>query len=91
MFIVDEDYFVIATSQASEWIDNTTIEMQLTDNARPHFMIISEKLTEAGFWRGVGGQILDYEFEIQNTKWRSVITSLVIRDRIYAVVQQALS
>ena len=91
MFIVDDDYFVIAASRTSEWIENITIEKQLTDNARPHFEIISNKLSNVGFWRGLGGQVLDYEFLIDNKTWRSVITSIIIRGRIYALVQQVLS
>ena len=91
MFIVDDDYFVIAASRTSEWIENITIEKQLTENARPHFEIISNKLSDAGFWRGLGGHVLDYEFLIDNKTWRSVITSIIIRGRIYALVQQVLS
>lgn len=91
MFIVDDDYFVIATSQTSQWIENMTIEKQLTENARSHFDIIFQKLSDAGFWRGLGGQVIDYEFLNDNRIWRSVITSVVIRGRVYALVQQAVS
>jgi CRP/FNR family transcriptional regulator len=91
MFIVDDDYFVIATSQTSQWIENMTIEKQLTENARSHFDIIFQKLSDAGFWRGLGGQVIDYEFLNDNKIWRSVITSVVIRGRVYALVQQAVS
>lgn len=91
MFIVDEDYFVIATSQTSEWIENTTIEEQLTENARPHFDVIFQKLSDTRFWRGSGGQVIEYEFLNDNKTWRSVITSVIIRGRIYALVQQAVS
>lgn len=91
MFIVDEDYFVIASSQSSEWIENTTIESQLTHNASPHFEIISKNLSETGFWKGSGGQVLESDFIHQDSVWRSVITSVSIRDRIYAIVQQLIT
>ena len=91
MFIVDEDYFVIATSQSSAWIENTTIEEQLTETARLHFNIIAEELSKADFWKGTGGKVVDYEFVFENKAWRTVITSVVIRDRIYALVQELIS
>lgn len=91
MFIVDEDYFVIAASRSSEWIENTTIEAQLTENARPQFCSIVEELSKSHFWKGIGGKVVDYEFNIQKNKWRSVITSVVIRDRTYALIQQTIS
>lgn len=90
MFIVDEDYFVVATSQSSEWIENTTIKKQLTESADAHFNIIREKLSGADFWNGAGGKILDYEFKNQNKTWRSVITSISIRGCVYAIVQQTI-
>ena len=91
MFIVDEDYFVIASSQSSEWLENKTIENQLTDISRPYFDIVSMKFVGTGFWRGTGGQVLDFDFIINDSNWRSIITSVSIRDRIYAIVQQIIS
>lgn len=91
IFIVDENYFVIAASRSSEWIDNTSIQNQLSDKASSHFNMISNKLTEAGFWTGLGGHVLEYDFIDHDTIWHSIITSVSIRDRIYAVVQQTVS
>ena len=91
IFIVDENYFVIAASKSSEWIDNTSVQDQLSDKASPHFNLIEKKLTEAGFWIGLGGQVLEYDYNDQGTQWHSIITSISIRDRIYAVVQQTVT
>ena len=91
IFIVDENYFVIAASKSSEWIDNTSVQDQLSDKASPHFNLIEKKLTEAGFWIGLWGLVLEYDYNDQGTQWHSIITSISIRDRIYAVVQQTVT
>lgn len=90
MFIVDEDYFVIASSASSEWIEGSTVVAQLSIRAEQAFVCLSEKLKDAGFWSGRGGVLVQYEYNDDDRLWRSVITSVSIRDRIYAVVQQAI-
>ena len=91
MFIVDEDYFVIASSKSSEWLENTSVQDQLTINAAPHFAVISQKLTEAEFWNSAGGHVIEDHFNDGAKIWHSVITSVSIRGRVYAVIQQNIS
>ena len=91
MFLVDEHYFVIASSKSCEWIENLTIASQLTADADPHLGIVTDKLIEIGFWTGLGGHVLEYDLTIQNQIWHSVITSMAIRGATYAVVQQTVS
>lgn len=90
MFIVDEDYFVIAASRSSEWIESVTVEEQLSGDAEQDFCCFSEKLKEVGFWKGRGGVMIEYEYNDNGELWRSVITSVSVRDRIYAIVQQTI-
>ena len=52
---------------------------------------IAEELSKADFWKGTGGKVVDYEFVFEIKAWRTVITSVVIRDRIYALVQELIS
>lgn len=91
MFLADDDYFVIASSNSSEWQENATIISQLTNEAHPHYLSITEKLAKSGFWSGLGGQVLDYDMNMEGQIWHSVISSISIRDRIYIIVQQTIS
>jgi hypothetical protein len=91
MFLTDDDYFVIASSNSSEWRENATIISQLTDHAHPHYQTINEKLAKSGFWSGLGGQVLEYDMNMKGQIWHSVISSISIRDRIYIIVQQTIS
>jgi CRP-like cAMP-binding protein len=91
MFLADDDYFVLASSNSSEWIENSTIISQLTNEAHPHYDLITEKLAKSRFWSGRGGQVLKYDMSIEGQIWHSVISSISIRDRIYIIVQQTIS
>jgi len=91
MFLADDDYFVIASSNSSEWQENATIISQLTDEVHPHYHTITEKLAKSGFWNGLGGQVLEYDMNMEGQIWHSVISSISIRDRIYIIVQQTIS
>lgn len=90
IFIVDDENFVIASSQSSEWIESASVQEQVTKNANHHYEIVSRVLKDSGFWNGLGGLVLNYDFEIESKKWHSVITSVAIRGRVYAVVQQVI-
>lgn len=88
MFLIDQNYFVIAASASCEWNENTTVEDQISADASSHFTIVSAALDNSGFWRGIGGLLLKYDYNHSGRIWHSVITSVVIRGRVYAVVQQ---
>lgn len=90
MFIVDEDEFVIASSKTSEWFEGMTVRDQLSENAAANFAQVSKTLQEAGFWSGRGGLVIESDYNDHEKIWRSIITSVSIRDRIYAVVQQTI-
>lgn len=91
MLVVDEDNFVIASSPTSEWIENTTVPDQLSSSATHHYKIVTQVLQDSGFWKGSGGLVLNYDYNDGNRIWRSVITSVVVRSRVYAVIQQTIA
>jgi CRP/FNR family cyclic AMP-dependent transcriptional regulator len=90
MFIVDEDEFVIASSKSSEWTEGATVLDQLSVNANCHFTQVSKSLHEAGFWKGRGGAVIECDYNDNGKIWHSIITSVSIRDRVYAVVEQVI-
>ena len=91
IFIIDQEYFVIASSSSSEWNENTNVQSQLSTNAKAHFSIVSTALIESGFWNGLGGIVINYDYHYNSVNWHSVITSVLIRGRIYAVIQQTVT
>lgn len=90
MIIVDENDFVIAASGSSEWIDNQFVLDQLSDAAMPAYRELKKIIKECNFWTSRGGEKIDHSFNDGQRTWVSVIISVAIRGKIYAVIQQTI-
>ena len=91
MLVVDENDFVIAASQSSEWVDNKRVLDQLSDAAIPAYRELKNFIKDSNFWIGKGGEKIDYSFNDGKRTWDSVIVSVAIRGKIYAVIQQTVT
>ena len=91
ILIVDENDFVIAASQSSEWVDNQYVLDQLSDAAIPAYRELKTFIEGSNFWIGKGGEKIDHSFNDGKRTWVSVIVSVVIRGKIYAVIQQTVT
>ena len=91
MLLVDEHGFIIAASTSSEWIDNQNVIDQLSEKAISNYHKLSKIIDESVFWKRDGGYRLDNDFDDGEKIWYSVITSVVVRGTIYAVVQKNIS
>ena len=93
LLLIDQKNFIIASSESSEWIDNKYVDDQLSSTiAKKAFEKCLTLMKNDRFWNTNGGTTITFDFVDQSGKnWHSVITSVIVRSVIFAVVQQTVT
>lgn len=87
MILTDRASNVLAASESSGFTTGLTVVDQTPAEERGNFEKFAESVIASGFWEG-DGRRFDYEFEIGGERRRAVVQSIMVRGRVYAVVQR---
>jgi len=87
MILTDRTHQVLAASPSSGFTAGLGTVEQTPLEERAHFLGFAQSVTDSGFWNRSGGRF-DYAFKDGDVTYRAVVTSVVVRGTVYAVVQQ---
>lgn len=87
MILTDRVHKVLAASPSSGFTVGMGTLEQTPVEEREHFLGFAQSVTDSGFWNRSGGRF-DYAFKDGDVTYRAVVTSVLVRGTVYAVVQQ---
>ena len=87
MLLTDRQHKVLAASQSSGFSVGLGVVEQTPPQEQEHFLSFADGITKSGFW-SQSGRRYDYAFQVGEVTYRAVVTSVVVRGTVYAVVQQ---
>ena len=86
MLLTDQEHHVLAASLSSGFEVGLGVVEQTPLQEREHFLGFADRVTKSGFWNQAGGRY-DYSFYTDNVIHSAVVTPVIVRGKVYAVVQ----
>ena len=89
MLLTDRQHTVLAASPSSGFSIGLGVVEQTPQQEQQHFLSFADSVAKSGFW-SQSGRRFDYAFQAGDATYRAVVTSVLVRGTVYAVVQQNL-
>ena len=89
MLLTDRQHHVLAASRSSGFSVGLGVVEQTPKEEQQHFLDFADSVAKSGFW-SQSGRRFDYAFQAGDALYRAVVTSVLVRGTVYAVVQQNL-